>query len=309
MSLNYLQFAQKILELTKSPMWINEIWNKWVEMWFDKSLTSIWKTPIATLGARLYTDIKKEKSIFKQISKRPSLFWLKSFDLEKVKEKIESKIIFEEKSTLWNERDLHTIFVKYAFENLKLNLKTIFHEWSKKQKKWLNKWLHPDLVWVYFPFWDYEKITIDFQEHLLINSTKIFSFELKKAINFTNIRECYFQAVSNSSWANEWYLVAVEIDEDLDFREELKRLNSAFGIWVIRLNPKNIFDSEVLFSAKINPELDLETINRLVEENDDFKDFLDNITQMIKIKKIIKDDFDNVKSDEELEKYIFDKKF
>lgn len=311
MNLTYLQLVEKVLENTKRPMSVDEIWNKWIEFWFDKQLSSIWKTPTATLWSRLYTDIKQDKSIFEIVSKRPTLFFMKKMiNLNwKIIEKIINENIEKEVKTSWNERDLHPIFVKYAFENLKLNLKTIFHEESKKTKKWLNEWLHPDLVWVYFPFWDYEKTTIDFQEYLSINSTKIFSFELKKQINFSNIRQAFFQAVSNSSWANEWYLVAVEIDSDLDFQQELKRLNNAFGIWIIRLNPININDSEVLFSSKFNSQLDLETINRLVEENDNFRDFLKNTTQMIKIQKTIKDDFDNILSDEALEKHIKDKKF
>lgn len=37
-------------------------------------------------------------------------------------------------------------------------------------------------------------------------------------MNFTNLREYYFQAVSNSSWANEGYIVALDID-DADIRK------------------------------------------------------------------------------------------
>jgi hypothetical protein len=33
---------------------------------------------------------------------------------------------------------------------------------------------------------------------------------MKKELNFSNLRESYFQAVSNSSWANEGYLVTAE---------------------------------------------------------------------------------------------------
>jgi hypothetical protein len=40
---------------------------------------------------------------------------------------------------------------------------------------------------------------------------------MKKNLNFTNLREYYFQAVSNSSWANEGYIVALDIDEDESF--------------------------------------------------------------------------------------------
>ena len=68
---------------------------------------------------------------------------------------------------------------------------------------------------------------------------------MKKTLNFTNLREYYFQAVSNSSWANEGYSVALDIDEDDSFLAELKRLNNAFGIGVIKLNAENIIMSNL----------------------------------------------------------------
>lgn len=68
---------------------------------------------------------------------------------------------------------------------------------------------------------------------------------MKKTLNFTNLREYYFQAVSNSSWANEGYIVALDIDEDDSFLAELKRLNNAFGIGVIKLNDENIIMSNL----------------------------------------------------------------
>ena len=59
----------------------------------------------------------------------------------------------------------------------------------------------------------------------------IYSYELKKKIESDyQLKQCYFQALSNSSWANYGYLVTFEINEDLD--EEMKRLNNAFGIGI-----------------------------------------------------------------------------
>ncbi|MBK6362572.1 MAG: hypothetical protein IPF52_03390 [Saprospiraceae bacterium] len=106
-------------------------------------------------------------------------------------------------------------------------MKTIFHETSTKGTKGRNEWIHPDLVGVYFPFKDYKKETLEIQSHLTISSIKLFSFELKISLNFSNLRECYFQAVSNSSWANEGYLVAVNINDDPAFRDELRRLTNS----------------------------------------------------------------------------------
>ena len=56
---------------------------------------------------------------------------------------------------------------------------------------------------------------------------KIYSFEMKKYLSIANLREYYFQAVSNSSWANEGYLVALNIDKnDKELMELIGSLNS-----------------------------------------------------------------------------------
>src|SRR5258707_14769867 len=46
---------------------------------------------------------------------------------------------------------------------------------------------------------------------------KLYSFEIKKSLSFANLREAFFQAVSNSSWSQEGYLVAAELSSDEDF--------------------------------------------------------------------------------------------
>ncbi len=102
---------------------------------------------------------------------------------------------------------------------------------------------------------------------------KLYSFELKRELSFGNIRESFFQAVSNSSWANEGYLVSVLIDQSDEFQFELKRLSSAFGIGIIQLNNEDPDSSETILPAKTREDLDWETINKLASINPDFKDF------------------------------------
>ncbi len=133
------------------------------------------------------------------------------------------------------------------------------------------------MVGIYYPFGEYEKETLDLYSVVEENPYKIFSFELKKEIDFSNIRECYFQAVSNSSWASEGYLVVEKMDEDAEFIDELRRLNNAFGIGVIKLNAENISQSEIVFRATSRKNLDWDTINTLIKENTDFKQFIKDI--------------------------------
>jgi hypothetical protein len=129
---------------------------------------------------------------------------------------------------------------------------------------------------------------------------KLYSFEVKKELTFANIREAYFQAVSNSSWANEGYLVTANILHDEEFMTELKRLTSAFGIGIIKLDIEDPDASEILFPAKHKTEIDWETVNKLSKENPDFRKFIVRIKNDMNSKEIIKEKYDKVYTAEQL---------
>ncbi len=171
------------------------------------------------------------------------------------------------------------------------------------------EWLHPDIVGVYFPYKDYEPETTSLIDTFRESNLKIYSFEIKKRVSFSNVREYYFQAVSNSSWANEGYLVSIEFENSTELLEELLRLNNAFGIGVIKLNIEKIEQSEILIPSKINENFDWETVDRLVEINNDFKSFVVNINDIVKTesKLIYSEVFDKIKTEQEIMKYIKDK--
>lgn len=172
-----------------------------------------------------------------------------------------------------------------------------------KTKKGKNKWLHPDIVGVYFPFDDYSESTLNIIKSFNENSIKLFSFEMKITIDMPHLREYFFQAVSNSSWANEGYLVALRYSEDSDFIDEMRRLNNAFGIGFIKLNAEDVAQSEILLPARENKSNDWEMINRLVEENPDFKTFIDWITEDYQVKKV-KSQYDDIISPERMQEYV-----
>jgi hypothetical protein len=304
---------------TGIPLTAMEIWQKANELGTIGDFKTEGKTPWATIAAYCYTEINKEgeNSRIIQISKRPAQFFLKdllskSIDLNKIQQKKDMQIIKNEQNGIKNfyERDLHPLIVAFANSNthFKAYLKTIYHENSNKLKKGQNEWLHPDLVGVYYPYSDYEIETREVQDHLKISSIKLFSFEMKINLNFSNLRQSYFQSVSNSSWANEGYLVALTIDDDSTFRDEIRRLNNSFGIGIIKLNVENIYESDILFPSRINPEIDWDTVNRLASENNDFKDFLKLITEDCKLQKV-KSNYDKVLKPEDLKKYIREKGF
>lgn len=174
----------------------------------------------------------------------------------------------------------------------------------KEEDKGRKRMLHPDIVGVYFPFSDYSENTRDFIDSINNSRVKLFSFEMKIKVNFSSLREYYFQAVSNSSWANEGYLVALDYDDSAELLEEMLRLNNAFGIGFIKLNPEDIEQSEILVPSKQKDDLDWDTIDRLVDTNSDFNSFIIATKDSINSKRAHAAYFDKILNDEEIRKHI-----
>jgi uncharacterized protein len=90
--------------------------------------------------------------------------------------------------------------------------------------------------------WDYEMKNLTAKAGA--KQAKLWSFEVKIEIPRSKVREYYFQAVSNSTWANYGYLVAVKIKADA--MTELRLLNELHGIGVILLDPANPADNATI---------------------------------------------------------------
>jgi hypothetical protein len=195
--------------------------------------------------------------------------------------------------------------VYYGFYYLKAYLKTISH--SKSDKKGFGEWVHPDIVGCYFPYRDWEGEVVEVSTLMGNTAVKLYSFELKRELSISNIREAFFQAVSNSSWSNEGYLVAANIDNDDDFRNELKRLSTAFGIGVIQLDINDPDSSDIVLPANSKDFVDWDTVNKLSGINPEFREFLKRIRNDMKNQEIRKELYDTVLEKEELVK-VFSKK-
>lgn len=144
-------------------------------------------------------------------------------------------------------------------------------------KKELNKnmWLHPDVV----GFKDTSRNYTDEAKKCMIEygceRSSLYSFEVKRGdLNTGNLRKNFFQAVSNSSWANYSYLVAEGVEENT--LEELQLLCSSFKIGFIQLKADDYEQSEIKIYAP-KTELDWNMMNRICV-NKDFKQYLENIT-------------------------------
>lgn len=181
-----------------------------------------------------------------------------------------------QKKETYKERSLHRLLANYLSGKNILS-KTISHESSSRTDQ-AQKWVHPDMVGV-----EYNEIQEPATRSLLkAAETKeyisFYSYELKRTIeNDHQLKEYFFQALSNSSWANYGYLVAFEISEDV--MEEMARLNRSFGIGIIKLSPYSD-DTAVLFPARKN-ELDYYTIDKLCRINPDFKSFITKATKVL----------------------------
>lgn len=293
--MNFLQFAEKILKEENQPLTQFEIWEIGKKKGYDTQLNSSGKTPWQTIGARIYVDLKDNPdTIFIKLKLKPTKFFLKSLsrniDFNKLEK--EADIIEKREEIGFNERALHKYLSYYVYTYQFIYTKTIFHEESNKKK--YSQWLHPDIAGVYFPIEKWESEVLDLSKEVGSIGIKLFSYELKRKLSFNNLRESYFQAVSNSSWANEGYLVAAEIDQDEEFQQELKRLSNSFGIGLIRLDIDDPDSSETIYPARLKESVDIETINRIAQVNHNFKEFLKRIKSDLTSNEIRKEKYDKI---------------
>ena len=163
----FLDLAKDVLELENRPLTITQIWNIGEQNGLTDKVGSSGKTPVNTLQARLYIDIRdNNKSIFKQVSKRPSKFILKNKCIDE--NLLEEDLPDLQEETSYNERDLHILLSSFVYvsPDFRCVTKTIFHEKTAKAQKGYNQWLHPELVGVHFPFEEYSDCTLDLQKML-----------------------------------------------------------------------------------------------------------------------------------------------
>ncbi len=182
-------------------------------------------------------------------------------------------------SPILKEHDLYLILSEFLWSELELYSKRIDEKRSRHSHgAGGNKWLYPDLVGMEDLSGDWHREIKDCVQQYADKKTKLWSFEVKILINRSNVREVFFQAVSNSSWANFGYLVASEI-EGADTLKELRMLASLHGIGFIRLDAENPAESQIMIPAKERNEIDWDTANRLTEENKDFLEYIKLIRQ------------------------------
>ncbi|WP_131129687.1 COG2958 family protein [Helicobacter pylori] len=305
-----IEIVQSVLEIT-GPIKVTEVYDKAKELFEKGEITNMFdyggNTPDRSVSAFIYTALNKGEELpFLKTQEKPVLIALKSAAKEPVlnTEKPSAPNAKIAHNKIAHERDLHPFLTYMAIhnENLKCYTKTIFHEESSKSIKGMDRWLYPDMVGVRFLHAELSNENlIAFSKKFDTLPVKLVSFELKKEISVNNCRECYFQAISNSSWANEGYLVGHHIDtHNPQLMDLLKRLHASFGIGVIDLRTDED-KSAILLNAKYKEKIDYTVALELSEKNEKFSAFLKSVVDYDpNHQHRYKDEFDEVKKKEEL---------
>jgi hypothetical protein len=210
-------------------------------------------------------------------------------------EAVEKNISFtgqDKQSARLREADLYPILSKFLFTELNIYSKRIDEKRSRRQYgPDGNKWLYPDLVGIEDLTSNWEHAVIECVSASSETRTKLYSFEVKLLLNRSNVRESFFQTVSNSSWAHFPYLVAAEV-QGSETLSELRVLSGTHGVGLIRLDPENPSESEILIPAKERAAIDWNSANRLAASSSDFTDYLHRVRQFYQTKDIRPQDWD-----------------
>lgn len=241
------------------------------------------KTPPSTVSALLGDFIRTGDTRVKRIKGEGGTYL---YYLTKNEATIGMDVLTKETATAsknsgakgrYDERDLHILLSSYL-KNTDTYSKTILHETSSHSKDNHQKWIHPDMIGIKFL-----NLQTRTSQNLIkainrVDTFKLTSYELKKEINSDHeLKKCFFQAVSNSSWANYGYLVAFEISDSLS--EEMERLNQSFGIGIIELR-SNPYESKVRYPARYR-DLDFKTIDKLCKINRHFEQFIEQAEKLL----------------------------
>lgn len=232
-------------------------------------------------GQRTRTAQKICKNVATRDKPRPRIYyWDKDPDLQNVNNE-HDEIDEQEMDTplvsqSFSEHDLYPMLIEYLSKDLGLYCQRIDERKSKNSHgSGGNHWLHPDIVALEPLDQGWNEIVRSCVRSGNHSSVRLWSFEVKKHLTKGNIRKYFFQAVSNSSWANFGYLVATGLNGDVE--SELQMLSSLHGIGVLILDTESLFDSQILIPAKERKSVDWQSANRIVMENGDFHHYIEQV--------------------------------
>jgi hypothetical protein len=236
---------------------------------------------VAEIGAH-HRDLQRKHPELKTTEGRPRRYYysqLSDSDEVAAAESESTSTAADASALKIDEHALYPMLSQYLWEEFGVFSKRIDEKRSSnKRGPNGNRWLYPDVVGMEDLSKEWHREVRDCVTQYSDKRTKLWSFEAKLLINRSNVRECFFQAVSNSSWANFGYLVAAEVG-GTDTLKELRMLFAAHGIGFIKLDVENPADSQVLIPARERDEIDWDMANRLATENRDFLEYVKLVKQ------------------------------
>ena len=226
---------------------------------------------VAEIGSQKETILKANLHVFWQDKPRPRVYWydpdatrkIEGYTAEDEEITDEEQDLIETSSavnSILSEQQLYPLLVEYLKSELSLFCQRIDEKRSKNLRgNGGNQWLHPDIVAMQPVDRGWNDLVRTCVQQGGGQSVRLWSFEVKKELNSSNVRKSFFQAVSNSSWANEGYLVTTLLNDN-NVEQELRMLSALHGIGVILLNSENPSESEILLPAIAKPEIDWQSV-------------------------------------------------
>jgi hypothetical protein len=175
------------------------------------------------------------------------------------------------------EADLYPVLQTFLIERENIVSKRIREQTSSNRRgRNGNKWLHPDIVGMHAPGREWLEVVRRCSRELPTRKAKLVAVEVKRALSAGDVRQHFFQTVSNGTWANRAYLAAAEIRGEDTWRE-LETLCAAHGVGYIRVDSEDPDGCRILIPAREREEIDWASANRIAAENGDFRDYLQNV--------------------------------
>lgn len=249
---------------------------------FLKSKPELINQLVAEIGANRPAWQEKYQEL-RTTEERPRLYyWTNKTEQDEV---VEAEEAHEQKASAGkisdrpHEHELYPSLIEFLFAERKVHGFRIDERRSSNASgAGSNRWLYPDVVGI-------ENLAAGLNLEVVAaikesseRKVRLWSLEVKILINRSNVRETYYQAVSNSSWANLGYLAAAQID-GADTMNELRILYGMHGIGLIKLNRENPAESEILIPARERTEVEWAMCSRLANENPDFRDSVKKVRQ------------------------------
>lgn len=260
------------------PAWAEEKWRRSrQELDFDGLVQQV----VAEIGANLSQLRSRYRSV-KTTEDRPRrYYWSEEPGDAVIEEDTETAQPLERATPdLGSEADLYRRLCAYLHGELGLHPKRIDERAASRSSAGTDRWLYPDIVALQALTEDLHRDLIEVVRALPSRRAELWSFEVKKRLARSNARQAFFQAVSNSSWANFGYLVGAEIEADGSL-DELRMLSARHGIGLIRPDPSDPSESEILIPAREQPEVDWEGCNRLTVNSRDMQHFIELVHQFL----------------------------